>query len=383
MMIEPHGGTLVNRVVPAEEREAARARAQEVPQLSVSLETVRCVENIARGAFSPLEGFLTRGQLEGVVYKRRLPRGEAWTLPITLDTDEATAQSLKEDSEMALTYEGQPVALLHLQEKFSFDKKEMAQHVFATTEEKHPGVANLYASGSVFLGGTVRLIEDTGEPYPEVNLPPAKTRALFEQRGWKTVAAFQTRNVPHAGHEHMQKIVISMVDGLLIQPVIGKKKPGDFRDDMIIKAYQTIIANYFPSARVFLNILPFDMRYAGPREAIFHAIVRKNYGCTHMIVGRDHAGVGNYYHPEAAIEIFEQFPDLGIKPITIRGDYFYCHKCLALGSERICPHDKSEGISFSGTEIRKLITEGGTPSPHIMRPEVFEVLKAAGNPFVQ
>jgi sulfate adenylyltransferase len=381
-MIEPHGGNLVNRVVPAEEREAARARAKEIPQLSVSLETVRCVENVARGAFSPLEGFLTYGQLEGVVYKRRLPRGDAWTLPITLDADDDTAQSLKEDSEIALTYEGQPVALFHLREKYTFNKKEMAQHVFGTTEEKHPGVANLYASGSVFLGGTVRLIKDAGEPYPEVNLPPAKTRELFEQRGWKTVAAFQTRNVPHAGHEHMQKIVMSMVDGLLIQPVIGKKKPGDFRDDVILKAYQVIIENYFLNDRVFLNILPFDMRYAGPREAIFHAIVRKNYGCTHMIVGRDHAGVGNYYHPEAAIEIFKEFPDWGIQPITIRGDYFYCPQCLALGSERICPHDKANGISFSGTEIRKLISEGGTPSPHIMRPEVFEVLKTAGNPFV-
>lgn len=381
-MIEPHGGALVNRVVPVEEREAARARAKEVPQLSVSLATLRCVENIARGAFSPLQGFLTREQLEGVVYRRRLPSGEAWTLPITLDTDEATAASLQEDSDIALVYEGQPVALFHLQEKFSFDKREMAQHVFGTTEEKHPGVASLYAGGNVFLGGTVRLIEDTGEPYPEVNLPPAKTRELFAQRGWKTVAAFQTRNVPHAGHEHMQKIVMSMVDGLMIQPVIGKKKPGDFRDEVIIKAYQTIIEHYYVKERVLLNILPFDMRYAGPREAIFHAIVRKNYGCTHMIVGRDHAGVGNYYHPEAAIEIFKEFPDLGIQPITIRGDYFYCHKCLALGSERICPHDRQDGISFSGTEIRKLIAEGGAPSPHIMRPEVFEVLQQAENPFV-
>jgi len=331
-----------------------------------------------------LEGFLGKDDFESMVERGRLTSGVAWTIPIILDVDEPTAELLPNEGEVALEGpDGIPEAVLHLNEKYTYDKEKTAQNVFATTERKHPGVDALLNRGSVLLGGAIDLLEDAMDPYPGYNRPPATTRALFEERGWKTVGAFQTRNVPHAGHEAMQKVILSLVDGLMIQPVIGKKKTGDFTDEMIIKSYDRIIESYFRSERVLLNILPTEMRYAGPREAIFHAIVRKNYGCTHMVVGRDHAGVGNYYHPEAAIEIFSDYPDIELQPVCIRGDFFYCHICGALGSERTCPHDEDNHISFSGTEIRAMIKENRRPPAQIMRPEVFDILAASGQPFVE
>lgn len=382
-MITPHGGKLVNRVLATRERETMLREWESLPRIRVPQEIVSDLRNIARGAFSPLEGFMGRSDLDGVVHQGRLQTGVAWTLPILLDVSEETAARLPEPGDVGLAdADGQPIAVLRLEEKYSYDKTEIARHVFMTTDEKHPGVASLFRKGKVFLGGKVDLLEDGAEPYPSHNLAPAQTRALFEERGWNTVGAFQTRNVPHAGHESMQKVMLSLVDGLMIQPVIGKKKAGDFTDEMIIQCYDTIIERYFPKERVLLNILPTEMRYAGPREAIFHAIVRKNYGCTHMVVGRDHAGVGNYYHPEAAIEIFNEFPDIELQPVCIRGDFFYCRVCQALGSERTCPHDKAHHISFSGTEIRAMLKEGRRPPEQIMRPEVFDVLAAAENPFV-
>jgi len=220
------------------------------------------------------------------------------------------------------------------------------------------------------------------EPFPAHNLTPAETRKIFEERGWKTVAGFQTRNTPHMGHENMQKTVLALVDGLLIHPVIGRKKKGDFRDEVILRSYEALIENYFPGERVLLSILPMEMRYAGPKEAVHHAIIRKNHGCTHLIVGRDHAGVGNFYASEAAIEIFEQFPDLGIQPITIRGDFFHCKRCGHLASERTCCHDESEHLNFNGTAIRKMLVEGVVPPPELIRVEVYEAEREFDDPFV-
>lgn len=382
-MIAPHGGRLVNRILPESERASVIKNWDSFPRVQVSTETVGDLRNLARGAFSPLEGFMGKADLDSIVHKGRLQSGVAWTVPIILDLTDAIAATLPETGEVGLgDSSGQPIALLHLEEQYAYDKADVAQNVFKTTERKHPGVDHLFNRGEVLLSGPIDLLEDATEPYPSHNLAPAQTRALFAERGWKTVGAFQTRNVPHAGHESMQKILLSLVDGLMIQPVIGKKKAGDFRDEMIIKCYDTIIENYFLKERVLLNILPTEMRYAGPREAIFHAIVRKNYGCTHMVVGRDHAGVGNYYHPEAAIEIFNDYQDIELQPVCIRGDFFYCHVCKALGSERTCPHDKSNHISFSGTEIRAMLKEGRRPPAEIMRPEVFDVLAASPDPFV-
>ena len=234
----------------------------------------------------------------------------------------------------------------------------------------------------VFLGGKIDLIDDSKEPFPEYNLTPAETRNLFEEKGWKTVAGFQTRNTPHMGHENMQKTVLALVDGLLIHPVIGRKKPGDFKDEVILRSYDALIENYFPQERVALTILPMEMRYAGPKEAVHHAIIRKNHGCTHLIVGRDHAGVGNFYGAEAAIEIFEQYPELGIQPITIRGDFFHCKRCGHLASERTCCHDESEHLKFNGTAIRKMLVDGVVPPPELIRVEVYEAEREFDDPFV-
>jgi len=383
-MIEPHGGKLVNRVPAAAEREARAQELASMKNITISAETVSDLKNIAYGVYSPLEGFMGSAELASVVEKGRLPDGLAWTIPIVFDLTRDAAREVPERGAVGLvTGEGRPVALFHVEEKYSFDKESLAQSVFGTVDSEHPGVRRVFEMGDVLLGGKIDLLDDTREPFPDYNRPPVETRRIFEERGWKTVAAFQTRNAPHTGHENMQKTVLSLVDGLLIQPVIGRKKKGDFKDEVILKSYDALIANYFPAERVLLSILPMEMRYAGPKEAIHHAIIRKNYGCTHLIVGRDHAGVGNYYHPEAAIEIFEDYPDLGIKPITIRGDFFYCRKCRQLASDRTCPHDDAEHLNFSGTVLRKMLIEGETPPPELMRPEVFEVQRQFEKPFVE
>jgi sulfate adenylyltransferase len=237
--------------------------------------------------------------------------------------------------------------------------------------------------GDILLGGKIDLVEPTPNPFERYTLDPVETRILFKEKGWRTVCAFQTRNVPHAGHENLQKTVLGMFDGLMIQPVIGKKKKGDFQDSIILETYDTIIDKYFAKERVVLTILPIEMRYAGPREAIHHAIMRKNYGCTHIIIGRDHAGVGSYYHPEAAIEIFRDFPDMEIQPVTIRGDFFYCQVCRQIASERTCPHEETHHVAFSGTLIRKMLNEGRNPPEEIMRPEVFAIIRRSPQPYVE
>lgn len=375
---------MINRLAPEAEREGLLTAATSLRQLVVGSDLKSAVYNIARGAFSPLEGFMTREDFESVVRRRCLANGLAWTLPITLDVSAEVAETVMVGEELALCDEaGQSFATLNVEDRFTCDRGVVAQHVYGTEEERHPGVRRLHEAGDWLLGGKVTVLHDRREPYPEHNLSPGETRAIFEARGWKTVVAFQTRNVPHAGHEDLQKTVLGLCDGLYIQPVIGRKKPGDFRDDMILKAYDVLIDRYFAKDRVVLGIFPFDMRYAGPREAIFHAIVRKNYGCTHMIVGRDHAGVGNYYHPEAAIEVFEEFPELGLQPICIRGDFFYCKTCERISSDRSCPHGMEDQISFSGTEIRRMVSEGKEPPRQIMRPEVFKVLRSVEDPFVE
>jgi sulfate adenylyltransferase len=382
-LIKPHGGHLVNRVLKTERRADARARAMTLPTLRASSDLQGDAENIAKGIYSPLEGFLGENDFRSVVERGRLDNGVPWTIPIVLDADRDEARGLPLGGDIALANEqGAPFALMKVQEKYEYDKQEAASAVFGTNDEAHPGVARLYAWGDVLLGGPLELLEEKPNLFPDVTLEPRETRVLFAEKGWKSVVAFQTRNVPHAGHENLQKTVLGLVDGLLIQPVIGRKKPGDFRDDVIIDAYKVLIDNYFEKERVVLSILPMEMRYAGPREAIHHAIIRKNYGCTHIIIGRDHAGVGNYYDKEAAIRIFDDYTDIEIKPITVRGDFFYCRKCKHLASERTCPHTEEYRIPFSGTAIRKMVAEKQEPPEEIMRPEVFQVLTRVESAFV-
>lgn len=383
-MIAPHGGQLVNAVLPESQVAEAAAHAEELPRLVISHDLARDAQNLARGVFSPLPGFIGQPDFASVMKSDHLTSGVAWTIPIMLDVP--APDTVPAGGEIALYDEArpsQPLALMQVQDVFPWDKQAAAQQVFGTTDAAHPGVAGFLQRGDYLVGGPLQLIDNDRGPFAQYNLFPAETREVFAQRGWQTIVAFQTRNVPHAGHEDLQKTVLGLADGLLIQPIIGKKKPGDFRDEVILKAYQALIGNYFNPERVFLNILPTEMRYAGPKEAILHAIMRKNYGCTHIIIGRDHAGVGDYYGEEEAIDIFADFPDLEIQPITIRGDFWYCQVCGRVASDRTCPHSEEEQISFSGTRIRQLITEGQAPPPEIMRPEVYEVIASFAQPFVQ
>jgi sulfate adenylyltransferase len=384
VMVKPHGGKLIDRSLSGKQLSEARAGVGKMKSITLDSMSITDVRNIGHGRYSPLEGFVGKSDLKSVLEKSRLGTGVVWTVPILLDVSEQEARGLKEGEDVCLKDEaGNAVAVLHLTEKYSYPKPDIAKAVFGTDDLKHPGVASTMEMKDVFLAGPIHLIDDTREPFPKYNLYPSETRKIFEERGWKTVAGFQTRNAPHLGHENMQKTVLSLVDGLLIHPVIGKKKKGDFKDEVILRCYDALLDNYFPRERVLLSILPMEMRYAGPREAVHHAIIRKNHGCTHLIVGRDHAGVGNYYHPEAAIEIFDEFNDLEIRPITIRGDFFHCKTCRRLESERTCPHGDDQKIKFSGTVIRKMLVEGGTPPPELIRPEVFEAQRQFEKPFVE
>ena len=383
-MIAPHGGKLVDRILVGEARENLMKRVADLPTLVVPDEIASDARNLARGVFSPLEGFVTGEQFAGIVNDERLPDGTIYTIPIFLTVD--APEAVAEGGEVVLVAKSAPetpVALLTVSEVYEWDKAAAAESVFGTGDAAHPGVAGYRARGDWAVGGTVDLIDNGRGPFARYNLFPAETREVFDERGWRTVCAFQTRNVPHAGHEDLQKTVLGLVDALMIQPIIGKKKPGDFRDEIIIASYEALIANYFHPERVFLNILPTEMRYAGPKEAILHGIMRKNYGCTHIIIGRDHAGVGDYYGEEEAIEKFEAMAgELEIQPITIRGDFWYCCTCGRVASNRTCPHEGEMCLPFSGTEIRGMIQSGTAPRPEIMRPEVFEIIQQLGDPFV-
>ncbi len=383
-MIAPHGGQLTNRVLEGQALESALQQAESLKKISVDYDTARDVQNIARGVFSPIEGFVSEADLKSICESNCLTSGVAWTIPILLDA--ASDEGLSAGDDYCLVHEasGDPVAILHLDEVYRWDKQAAAAAVFGTDDIAHPGVKGYSERGDYLLAGKIDLIDNDRGPYADYNLFPAETRKVFEERGWNTACAFQTRNVPHAGHEGMQKTVLGLFDGLFVQPIIGKKKPGDFRDEVILRAYQTIIEHYYNAERVFLNILPTEMRYAGPKEAIMHAIMRKNYGATHIIIGRDHAGVGDYYGEEEAIEMFDkpEFAELEIEPVTIRGDFWYCTTCGAVASNRTCPHGEDAQIPFSGTKIRNGIVEGVAPDPRIMRPEVFEVIRSFEQPFV-
>lgn len=377
-MIPPHGGKIVNRVLKGRKREEALARAMKLPKVIIDEEKAKEVQNIAHGIFSPLEGFLSKDDFLSVLKKGRLKDSLPWTIPIVLDV----SPEIKKEEEAILIYNRKPIAIFYIEEVYKYDKNEFAQKVFGTTQSAHPGVSKIAKMKEYLAGGRLDLIEEIKFPFFKYYSKPAQTRISFEKRGWKTVVGFQTRNIPHLGHEYCQKVALTFTDGLFINPVIGKKKKGDFKDKVIMETYKTLIDNYYPPNRVFLSILPLEMRYAGPREAILHAIIRKNFGCTHFIVGRDHAGVGNYYSPYAAQEIFKDFPDLEITPVFFRS-FFYCKKCLGVVNEKICPHGEKWQINFSGTEIREKLLRGEKIPKEIIRPEVVEVISKWKNPFVE
>ncbi len=376
MLPAPHGGTLVRQVAAPDVAERAR-RDPRLVRLEVSTEHAYEVVNIATGVFSPLRGFMGAAEVDAVARTGRLPDGLPWTIPIVLDVDESAATRVGD--ELVLTYRRQPLAVMRVRERFSFDREAVARQVFGTDSAAHPGVAALYAMRPVFLAGPVELLAAPDNPYARYTLEPQETRVLFAARGWRTVVGFQTRNVPHLGHEYVQKTALTFVDGIFINPVIGRKKPGDFKDEVILAAYEALIRHYYLRERTVFAVLLTEMRYAGPREAVFHAIIRKNFGCTHFIVGRDHAGVGSFYGPYAAQEIFDDYPDLGIVPLFFTA-FFYCARCGSIANEKTCPHEDAR-VDFSGTRFRQALLGDGD-AERLVRREVLEVVRRFPDPFV-
>ena len=377
-MPKPHGGKLINRSIKKELSETA-----DLPKLEININLSEDIINISNGVFSPLEGFLHNNDLENVLNEKRLTDDTPWTIPVLLDFNKQDINEVKEGDTILLTNkENGVLALLNIDEIFTYDKKTLAQTVYGTQDTTHPGVANVYNMKQLLLGGKITLLDSRTRKFDEYNLSPKETRILFKEKGWKEIVAFQTRNPPHIGHEYVQKTALTFVDGILINPIIGKKKSGDFRDEVILSSYETLIKHYYLKERAVMSILRTSMKYAGPREAIHHAIMRKNFGCTHFIVGRDHAGVGNYYGPYDAHDIFSEFPDLGITPVFFRS-FSRCTKCGSVVNDKICPHDQKYHINFSGKKIRELLQNGEIPSEDMMRKEVAETILKFDKPFVE
>jgi len=375
-MPNPHGGKLVTRKI-----EKKADDLSEYPQIKINTNLSEDILNIANGVFSPLEGFVVYNDLDNIVDDKRLSDDTPWTIPILLDYQKIN--EIKEGDSVLLTNDETGVkAILEVEDIYDYDPKKIAEAVFRTIDEKHPGVSLLYNMNKRFLGGKITLVENKKREFDEYNLTPMETRVLFKEKGWNEVVAFQTRNPPHIGHEYVQKAALTIVDGLFINPIIGKKKVGDFRDDVILKSYEALLENYYPKERATMSILRTSMKYGGPSEAIHHAIMRKNFGCTHFIVGRDHAGVGDYYGPYDAHEIFKEFPDLGITPVFFRS-FSRCKKCNAVVNDKICPHGPEDQINFAGKKIRALLKEGKIPAEDMMRKEVAETILKFKQPFVE
>ena len=364
-LIAPHGGTLVDRTGD---------RPGDLDSLAVVTLTAREVSDLdmlASGALSPLEGFMGREDYESVVESMRLANGLPWALPVCLAVEEAPAAdrvALADDS-------GRKLAVLHVSEVYDYDKGREAENCFRTTDDAHPGVARLYGQKPRYLAGRVTVFERPEPSFPELALDPAETRAAFADRGWKRVVGFQTRNPIHRAHEYLTKVALETVDGLLVHPLVGDTKGDDVPADVRVDCYRVLLDGYYPDDRVLLSAFPAAMRYAGPREAIWHAICRKNYGCSHFIVGRDHAGVGDYYGTYDAQLIFDELEphELDIEPMFFEHSFF-CKACGTMASAKTCPHDKEEHVFLSGTKVRELLGSGDVPPEEFTRREVAEVL---------
>ncbi len=374
--ITPHGGVLVDRVMRGTVRDAVRERAAHMPRVVLGPMAVSDLELLAVGAFSPLTGFMTRADYERVVREMRLSNGLPWTVPVTLPISREVAETVHEGQEVALVEGDRVLAIMQVTEVYPYDKQLEAREVYRTTEEAHPGVARLYRQGDLLLGGEVWLVDwPAKQEFPEFRHTPAQTRRMFARRGWRRIVGFQTRNPIHRAHEYIQKTALEIVDGLFLHPLVGETKADDIPADVRMASYQELLRDYYPADRVILGVFPAAMRYAGPREAVFHALCRKNYGCTHFIVGRDHAGVGKYYGTYDAHTIFENFKpeELGITPLFF-DHTFYCRKCGGIVSSKTCPHDPSDHVVLSGTQVRQMLERGEPLPPEFTRPEVSRVL---------
>jgi len=373
----PHGGVLVDRRVSGDDARALREEASRLPGVALDAFGLNDLYMISSGAFSPLRGFMDRNDYDSVLENMRLSSGLVWSLPVTLPVTAEESKRLGGAARVALRDAGgRPVAVLDLNDIFQVDRKKEARLAFGTEEEAHPGVAALYKRPDARIAGRVSVFEDIApREFADEWHEPRDTRAIFQKRGWKTVVGFQTRNPVHRAHEYIQKCALEICDGLLLHPLVGETKAGDIPADLRMRSYRAILQGYYPRDRVLLSVLPAYMRYAGPREAIFHALVRKNYGCTHFIVGRDHAGVGSYYGTYDAQHIFQRFApaDLGITPLFFENS-FYCRECGNMASSKTCPHDASRHLTLSGTKVREMLEKGELPPAEFSRPEVARVL---------
>ncbi len=375
-LIAPHGGELVINIASGRERVELQERAKSLPRVQIGSRQLADLEMLATGAYSPLGGFMNRADYLGVVNELHLSNGSPWPIPITLSISSEQAATLKEGAQVALVNAlGSLQAIMTINEKYGYDKRLEASKVYRTTEEAHPGVKALYQQGDVLLGGSVRVIALQQQAFARYRYTPTQSRQMFAERGWKRVVGFQTRNPVHRAHEYIQKCALETVDGLYLHPLVGATKEDDIPAAVRIRCYEVLLANYYPADRVILGVLPAAMRYAGPREAIFHALMRKNYGCSHFIVGRDHAGVGNYYGTYDAHHIFAEFDPakLGITPMFF-DHTFFCRACDSMASAKTCPHGNEQHVTLSGTKVRHMLQMGEMPPREFSRSEVAEVL---------
>lgn len=376
--ITAHGGGELNDLkAPASERAALASHAEKLKPIRLNAREMSDLEMLSSGAFTPLQGFMGEADYVRSRDEMRLASGVPWSIPITLGVDEETARGLKPGDEVALADEdGKRLAILKISDVYKVDRVREAEQVFGTAEDAHPGAKNVTSSPAWCLGGRVILFEEIpGRTFMEHRLEPRATRAAFRERGWTKIVAFQTRNPTHRAHEYLQKAALEICDGLLIHPLVGETKSDDVPAAVRMETYQVLIDLYYPKDRVMLSVMPAHMRYGGPREAILHAIIRRNYGCTHFIVGRDHAGVGSYYGTYDAQKIFERFDpqEIGITPLAFEHTFF-CRKCGSMASFKTCPHEAQDRVVLSGTKVREMLLAGQAPPPEYTRPELAEIL---------
>lgn len=378
-LVPPHGGVLKPLLLEGEALQEARAKAENLPSVRMTSRETSDLIMLAMGAFSPLDGFMKQADYKSVVDNMTLSDGVMWPIPITLSIPQEQADALETGSEVALVDDesGELMGSMVIEEKYTYDKKHEAVQVFRTDDEAHPGVAKVYAQHDVLIGGPLKAFSEG--PYPEKYgdhyARPAQTRAIFEEKGWTRIAGFQTRNPIHRSHEYVTKIAMEVTDGILIHPLVGKLKAGDIPAEVRMKAYEVLIENHYVKENVVLKVYPMEMRYGGPREALLHAVFRQNFGCSHLIIGRDHAGVGSYYGPFDAQKIFDEIPEgaLHIQPLNIDWT-FYCYKCGGMASMRTCPHGKEDRVLISGTKVREMLDNGQMPPEEFTRPEVGKIL---------
>ncbi|ALP54536.1 sulfate adenylyltransferase [Candidatus Tenderia electrophaga] len=380
-LVNPHGGgELKPLLLEGEALTAELARAETLPKLNVSSREVGDIIMLGIGGFTPLDGFMTRADWEGVCDGMKMASGLFWPIPITLSTPQAEADTLKLGEDIALVdaESGEIMATMTVTEKYAIDKEHECMMVYKTTDIEHPGVKMVMEQGEVNLAGPVKVLSQGRFPtdFGDIYMTPAETRKHFEEKGWSTVVAFQTRNPLHRSHEYLVKIAIEICDGVMIHSLLGKLKPGDIPSDVRVKAINSLVENYFVKDTVLQSGYPLDMRYAGPREALLHALFRQNYGCSHLIVGRDHAGVGDYYGPFDAHHIFDELPEGALETQPLKIDWtFFCYKCGGMASMKTCPHEAGDRLLLSGSKLRKLLSEGDEVPAEFSRPEVLAILR--------